>query len=83
MESLPARGVWIEIGLSALAMPSASGHSPRGECGLKYRVMQAADGLAESLPARGVWIEINPYVEYEGDQTSLPARGVWIEMPSA
>ena len=57
--SLPARGVWIEIG-SASVMPSTScSHSPRGECGLKYGSNSAGKEIhTTSLPARGVWIEI-------------------------
>ncbi len=34
-ESLPARGVWIEMTSVMTSPPAPQSHSPRGECGLK------------------------------------------------
>ncbi len=36
--SLPLVGVWIEITFPSLDTPSAAGHSPWWECGLKSKV---------------------------------------------
>ena len=79
--SLPARGVWIEIQPRRTGPYVHAGHSPQGECGLKYRPGRQADGANESLPARGVWIEIVGRPPGLQSDWSLPARGVWIEIP--
>ena len=34
-ESLPARGVWIEIDIASTRAAFKAGRSPHGECGLK------------------------------------------------
>ena len=34
--SLPARGVWVEINDTSNGSCTNNGHSPRGECGLKF-----------------------------------------------
>ena len=82
LRSLPARGVWIEIGIGMMRYGTLTCRSPQGECGLKYdlgNVIRHA-GLA-SLPARGVWIEIIAGLrKATKNGLSLPARGVWIEM---
>ena len=36
MGSLPARGVWVEIRGTGCDLEERRGHSPRGECGLKF-----------------------------------------------
>ena len=57
------------------------GHSPHGECGLKFTEFSLPAGVAESLPAWGVWIEILAILPTLYNQTlSLPAWGVWIEI---
>ena len=56
--SLPARGVWIEIHCLSICSCASTGHSPQGECGLKFQSQRPGNGLGPSLPARGVWIEI-------------------------
>ena len=56
--SLPARGVWIEMIRHACQLAQADGHSPQGECGLKFRVGFVYLRRSVSLPARGVWIEM-------------------------
>ena len=81
-QSLPARGVWIEIWPSTMARRWHWRRSPQGECGLKC-VDENAIGIVnrKSLPARGVWIEISlssPCMA--AARKSLPARGVWIEI---
>ena len=43
-------------------------HSPCGECGLKFDVMEIERGYSLSLPMRGVWIEITAYA---GEDTEL------------
>ena len=57
-ESLPARGVWIEILSWFTCSATSCSHSPQGECGLKYEVLGGELVGFGSLPARGVWIEI-------------------------
>ena len=58
VKSLPARGVWIEIPRRPRHTDLEAGHSPQGECGLKYPERATILLREESLPARGVWIEI-------------------------
>ena len=57
--SLPARGVWIEIGQLTTVLYVPSRHSPRGECGLKFDDDGNLSDVILSLPARGVWIEMS------------------------
>ena len=79
--SLPARGVWIEIANMVICLVGSSGHSPRGECGLKYHIDFRNVKVTLSLPARGVWIEIDSVIaRLKNRALSLPARGVWIEI---
>ena len=58
MQSLPARGAWIEIIYVPNGVWYTKSRSPQGERGLKS--MPNALGLlvSRSLPARGAWIEI-------------------------
>ena len=58
--SLPARGVWIEIGKACGNSPTATMSLPAR--GVWIEIFNLANGLIGvlSLPARGVWIEINP-----------------------
>ena len=39
-------------------MAADFGHSPQGECGLKFDIPRVFVNVVWSLPARGVWIEI-------------------------
>ena len=41
--SLPAWGVWIEITIKLDIVQSVRGHSPHGECGLKWAGGRSAD----------------------------------------
>ena len=79
-ESLPARGVWIEIWLERAMSLRRAGRSPQGECGLKCDIRPTGLRPVESLPARGVWIEIGGTCSTRWPCMSLPARGVWIEI---
>ena len=56
--SLPARGVWIEIGYRREVISVCGCRSPQGECGLKWDELGRQRLALVSLPARGVWIEI-------------------------
>ena len=56
--SLPAWGVWIEIFPVDETSAYFPGHSPHGECGLKYVSKGYVTENVQSLPAWGVWIEI-------------------------
>ena len=56
--SLPARGVWVEIQATSKTAYTDAGHSPRGECGLKFPGAGEQELNNWSLPARGVWVEI-------------------------
>ena len=55
-------------------------HSPQGECGLKYVVLEKQRRTCESLPARGVRVEITSQVPRRPLPASLPARGVRVEI---
>ena len=58
MESLPARGAWIEITENKDNILAPCSRSPHGERGLKYSPSKVFAGIGGSLPARGAWIEI-------------------------
>ena len=81
-ESLPTRGVWIEIRDYNSIMGNVNrGHSPHGECGLKFCSVVCGKKCILSLPTRGVWIEISAVLVSCGlGLMSLPTRGVWIEI---
>ena len=80
-ESLPARGVWIEITSKWADCVQWVSRSPQGECGLKLVPGIVPRYPQTSLPARGVWIEIGADARHSRRGCmSLPARGVWIEM---
>ena len=55
-ESLPARGVRIEI-FGPFGQAIALGHSPQGECGLKFLDRLVKRSVTESLSSRRAWIE--------------------------
>ena len=57
-KSLPAWGVWIEIGKIQITLSIEIGRSPHGECGLKFEINVDCCVCAWSLPAWGVWIEM-------------------------
>ena len=57
--SLSARRVWIEISYHSQHWIWLSGHSLRGECGLKLQVQVNLNIVLMSLSARRVWIEIH------------------------
>ena len=56
--SLSARRVWIEISMTEDGVLTCTGHSLRGECGLKLLEPAARVSALLSLSARRVWIEI-------------------------
>ena len=58
LESLPARGAWIEIISTTLTPSEIWRRSPHGERGLKYCGKCHTRKERMSLPARGAWIEI-------------------------
>ena len=73
--SLPARGVWIEIEYLPYLFTPRKGHSPQGECGLKYQCEVAVVGPVQSLPARGVWIEISGESDHTAPGGVTPRKG--------
>ena len=80
-KSLPSRGAWIEIKIKDGSPRTSSSRSPRGERGLKLRLILGRRKLVKSLPSRGAWIEI--IIHYGHIRTllmSLPSRGAWIEI---
>ena len=56
------------------------GHSPHGECGLKFRSKKYREKLNASLSTRRVWIEICYGQFFRKIKKSLSTRRVWIEM---
>ena len=57
-ESLPARGVWIEMYRTRHHGRYAPSHSPQGECGLKFLDRLVKRSVPGSLSLRRAWIEI-------------------------
>ncbi len=51
--SLPIRGVWIEISLARPVRVHTEGHSPYGECGLKYAFLPPVNMSAAVTPHTG------------------------------
>ena len=83
-QSLPARGVWIEISWPWNRQRQASRHSPQGECGLKLIEIEATARKDGSHSPQGeCGLKYDPLRHHGGDVESLPARGVWIEMDTA
>ena len=81
IESLPSRGAWIEIAVTAQTDPARGCRSPHGERGLKYADKYVGGIRAVSLPSRGAWIEIcNGCFPLLRRRLSLPSRGAWIEI---
>ena len=79
--SLPARGVWIEIGLVFLIYRSKSCHSPRGECGLKLsKVLMNTTKILSHSPRGECGLKLIDVDLVNNTLQSLPARGVWIEI---
>ena len=74
-ESLPARGVWIEIYTLYWPAVGQIRHSPQGECGLKCHRSAGRDALHGSLPARGVWIEIEAAAALSEAFAVTPRKG--------
>ncbi len=74
LRSLPTRGVWIEIPILEPRI-LVLGHSPPGECGLKYYATFNPYPLPWSLPTRGVWIEIFADMMQIGKQIVTPHQG--------
>ena len=72
----------MEIGGGGQTVPVAQRRSPRGERGLKYKLILSTCSAHQSLPARGAWIEIRRLRPLTRSDTSLPARGAWIEILS-
>ena len=52
-QSLPARGVWIEILRTYTLRHADSGHSPQGECGLKFEEKTLKDKNVQVTPRKG------------------------------
>ena len=79
--SLPARGVWIEITQDTISYRDLLGHSPQGECGLKFK-KQAGGGreTARHSPQGECGLKFLFFRAVVLFHPSLPARGVWIEM---
>ena len=61
-------------------MHAEFGHSPHGECGLKFAQAELRVHLLRSLPAWGVRVEIWTLATVEGLEASLPAWGVRVEI---
>ncbi len=80
LESLPARGAWIEIICPPSYDVTRSRRSPHGERGLKSIALTMLAIFGVSLPARGAWIEISFPLHSFAQRLSLPARGAWIEI---
>ena len=78
--SLPARGVRIEIAAGGRTGNRNRGHSPQGECGLKFQ--DAADfGQADGHSPQGeCGLKFHVAYRFASLRESLPARGVRIEM---
>ena len=79
MQSLPARGAWIEIFLSHNSRSNFRSLPARGAWIEIDNLQLYLHGFA-SLPARGAWIEITPDFWRWKTPKSLPARGAWIEI---
>ena len=80
VESLPARGAWVEIKMASVAAMLRNSRSPHGERGLKLKAGGLESVYNESLPARGAWVEIITVTPSYLATESLPARGAWVEM---
>ena len=74
-QSLPARGVWIEICCGRAARRRVPSRSPQGECGLKYDGHASRASSPWSLPARGVWIEIPSTTTRRSSRPVAPRKG--------
>ena len=53
LKSLPTRGVWIEIWKEWLKSVDSNGHSPHGECGLKFGKSGLSLSIAMVTPHTG------------------------------
>ena len=81
MPSQPARAVWIEISSCMARLVSACGHSLRGLCGLKFRIIIVIHPGYVSHSLRGLCglkFPISSLVTI--NSKSQPARAVWIEI---
>ena len=80
-KSLPARGVWIEIGVRTGQNRRSGSRSPQGECGLKFKLGLDCilDGLGRS-PQGECGLKCEARADDPLSGKSLPARGVWIEI---
>ena len=58
VESLPARGAWVEIDNRSNKDRVMVSRSPHGERGLKFVQLLHFFNHLLSLPARGAWVEI-------------------------
>ena len=72
--SLPVRGAWIEIGMTAEEFKNLC-RSPCRERGLKYDQMVANAGTEMSLPVQGAWIEIPPSARFGSRARVAPRAG--------
>ena len=79
-QSLPARGVWIEITVTLLIVTPDWSRSPQGECGLKFRDRQTAAERDSRSPQGECGLKLLVVGGFQQADGSLPARGVWIEI---
>ena len=80
IESLPSRGVWIEIGADCGCAGRIHGRSPRGECGLKCPMSGNVSHSAGRSPRGECGLKSLPANSIIKGYMSLPSRGVWIEI---
>ncbi len=79
-QSLPARGVWIEIDVSPQTGNAGEVSLPARGVWIEMGQVTIFTSFCSSLPARGVWIEMTSSAGPTAVTASLPARGVWIEI---
>ena len=78
-ESLPTRGVWIEIAMLKEQYEDLTSLPTRGVW-IEINGVVCTLRISMSLPTRGVWIEMHIRQPQQLSQLSLPTRGVWIEI---
>ncbi len=73
-ESLPARGVWIEIVNMRSHYENQSSLPARGVW-IEITEMEQQENRLQSLPARGVWIEISNFSYFSYVAKVAPRKG--------
>ena len=56
------------------------GHSPHGECGLKFHRYAGMATRRRHSPHGECGLKYHPFVQIRHAGLSLPARGVWVEI---